>query len=203
MTGRFQWIGFLALAVISYVLATAVGGSGFIAAFVGGLATTLTGRGVGESIIEFTSTEGEIFSLGVFFIFGIIAASLIPGITAVVILYAVLSLTLIRILPVAVSFIKSGLRSESVIFMGWFGPRGLASIVLMLITLNDAPGIPGLPIIAVVVSTTVLLSVFAHGITANPAITWYAGKMASLSPDAPELKEVREQPTRMHVTVKE
>jgi NhaP-type Na+/H+ or K+/H+ antiporter len=87
--------------------------------------------------------------------------------------------------------------------MGWFGPRGLASIVLMLITLNDAPGIPGLQIIAVVVSTTVLISVFAHGITANPAITWYAGKMASLSPDAPELKEVREQPTRIHVTVKE
>jgi NhaP-type Na+/H+ or K+/H+ antiporter len=201
MTGRFQWIGFLALAVISYVAATAVGGSGFIAAFVGGFATTLTGRGVGESIIEFTSTEGEIFSLGVFFIFGIIAASLIPGITAVVILYAVLSLTLIRIVPVAVSFIKSGLRSESVIFMGWFGPRGLASIVLMLITLNDAPGIPGLQIIAVVVSTTVLLSVFAHGITANPAISWYAGKMASLSPDAPELKEVKEQPTRTNVSV--
>jgi NhaP-type Na+/H+ or K+/H+ antiporter len=199
MTGRFQWIGFLALAVISYVAATAVGGSGFIAAFVGGFATTLTGRGVGESIIEFTSTEGEIFGLGVFFIFGIIAASLIPGITAVVIFYAVLSLTLIRIVPVAVSFIKSGLRSESVIFMGWFGPRGLASIVLMLITLNDAPGIPGLPIIAVVVSTTVLLSVFAHGITANPAITWYARKMASLSPDAPELKEVKEQPTRRNV----
>ena len=196
MTGRFQWIGFLALAVISYVVATAVGGSGFIAAFVGGFATTLTGRGVGESIIEFTSTEGEIFSLGVFFVFGVIVASLIPGITAIVILYAVLSLTLIRILPVAVSFIKSGLRSETVLFMGWFGPRGLASIVLLLITLNDAPDIPGLPIIAVVVSTTVLISVFAHGISANPAITWYARKMASLDPCAPELNEVVVSPTR-------
>jgi NhaP-type Na+/H+ or K+/H+ antiporter len=196
MTGRFQWIGFLALAVISYVVATAVGGSGFIAAFVGGFATTLTGRGVGESMIEFTSTEGEIFSLGVFFVFGVIAANLIPGITPFVIFYAVLSLTLIRILPVALSFIKSGLRSETVLFMGWFGPRGLASIVLLLITLNDAPDIPGLPIIAVVVSTTVLISVFAHGISANPAITWYARKMASSDPCAPELKEVVESPTR-------
>jgi NhaP-type Na+/H+ or K+/H+ antiporter len=196
MTGQFQWIGFLALAVISYVVATAVGGSGFIAAFVGGFATTLTGRGVGESMIEFTSTEGEIFSLGVFFVFGVIAASLIPGITAIVILYAVLSLTIIRILPVAVSFIKSGFRSETVLFMGWFGPRGLASIVLLLITLNDAPDIPGLPVIAVVVSTTVLISVFAHGISANPAITWYARKMASSDPCAPELKEVVESPTR-------
>jgi NhaP-type Na+/H+ or K+/H+ antiporter len=196
MTGQFQWIGFLALAVISYVAATAVGGSGFIAAFVGGFATTLTGNGVGESIIEFTSTEGEIFSLGVFFVFGVIAASLIPGITPLVIFYAILSLTLIRILPVAVSFIKSGLRSETVLFMGWFGPRGLASIVLLLITLNDAPDIPGLPVIAVVVSTTVLISVFAHGISANPAISWYAGKIASSDPCAPELKEVVESPTR-------
>jgi len=203
MTGRFEWIGFLALAVISYVGATSVGGSGFIAAFVGGLATTLTGRGVGESMIEFTSTEGEIFSLGVFFIFGIIAAGLIPGITPVVILYAILSLTLIRILPVAVSLIKTGLHSESVMFMGWFGPRGLASIVLMLIMLNDATDIPGLQTIAVVVSATVLFSVFAHGISANPAITWYARKMASLPADAPELKEVLESPTRTNLMVKD
>jgi len=203
MTGRFEWIGFLALAVISYVGATSVGGSGFIAAFVGGLATTLTGRGVGESMIEFTSTEGEIFSLGVFFIFGIIAAGLIPGITPLVILYVILSLTLIRILPVAVSLIKTGLHSESVLFMGWFGPRGLASIVLMLIMLNVATDIPGLQTIAVVVSATVLFSVFAHGISANPAITWYARKMASLPADAPELKEVLESPTRTNLMVKD
>ncbi|MDD1696759.1 MAG: hypothetical protein LUQ36_00170 [Methanoregula sp.] len=99
MRGRFQWIGFLSLAVISYAAAIAVGGSGFIAAFVGGFATTLQGRGVSESIIEFTSTWGEIFSFVVFFIFGIIAASLLPGITAAILLCAVLSLTLIRILP--------------------------------------------------------------------------------------------------------
>jgi NhaP-type Na+/H+ or K+/H+ antiporter len=203
MRGRFQWIGFLALAVISYAAATAVGGSGFIAAFVGGLATSLAGRGVGESIIKFTSTDGEIFSLGVFFIFGVIAASLLSGITQTVILYAVLSLTLIRILPVALSLLKTGLKTDSVLFIGWFGPRGLASIVLLLITLNEAPDIPGLQTIAVVVSTTVLFSVFAHGISANPAITWYARKMASLPADAPELREVLESPTRMNVTVQD
>jgi NhaP-type Na+/H+ or K+/H+ antiporter len=80
--------------------------------------------------------------------------------------------------------------------MGWFGPRGLASIVLLLITLNDAPDITGLPIIAVVVSTTVLISVFAHGISANPAIAWYARKMASSDPCAPELNEVVVSSTR-------
>ena len=80
MQGRFSWIGFLALAIISFIAADAVGGSGFIAAFVGGLATSVTGRHVGESVIEFTATGGEIFSLAVFFIFGILAASLLSGI---------------------------------------------------------------------------------------------------------------------------
>jgi NhaP-type Na+/H+ or K+/H+ antiporter len=130
------------------------------------------------------------------------AASLVPGITTVVILYAILSLTLIRILPVALSLIKTGLQSDSVLFIGWFGPRGLASIVLLLITLNDAPDISGLQTIEVVVGTTILFSVFAHGITANPSITWYARKMALLPADAPELKEVVESPTRTNLMVK-
>jgi NhaP-type Na+/H+ or K+/H+ antiporter len=203
MRGRFQWIGFLALAVISYVVAIAIGGSGFIAAFVGGFATTLTGRGVGDSIIEFTSTWGEVFSLVVFFVFGMIAASLLSGITTAIIVYAVLSLTLIRILPVAVSLIKTGLKPNSILFMGWFGPRGLASIVLLLITLNEAPDLPGLQTIAVAVTITVLISVFAHGISANPAISWYAKKIALLPSDAPELKGVVESPTRMQVTVRD
>ena len=202
MRGKFSWIGFLALAIISFVLADAVGGSGFIAAFVGGFATTITGNHVSESIIEFTATGGEIFSLAVFFIFGILVASLLPGITLAIIIYAVLSLTLIRMLPVAISLVKTRLRPESVIFIGWFGPRGLASIVLLLITLNDAPGIPGLQTIAVVVSTTILISVFAHGLSANPLINWYAGKVATLPADAPELKEVVEPLTRTQVTVK-
>lgn len=196
MRGRFQWIGFLALALISFIAADAIGGSGFIAAFVGGIATTLTGRHVMESIIEFTATGGEILSLAVFFLFGVIASSLLSGITLVIFIYAVLSLTLIRMLPVAISLVKTRLKPESVLFIGWFGPRGLASIVLLLITLNEAPGIPGLKTIGIVVCTTVLLSVFAHGITAKPAIDWYGRKMAFLPADAPELKDVVESPTR-------
>jgi len=87
--------------------------------------------------------------------------------------------------------------------MGWFGPRGLASIVLLLITLNEAPDLPGLQTIAVAVTITVLISVFAHGISANPAISWYAKKIALLPSDAPELKGVVESPTRMQVTVRD
>jgi len=201
MTGRFQWIGFLSLAIMSFVLADALGGSGFIAAFVGGIATTITGKHVSESIIEFTSTGGELCSLAVFFIFGVLVASLFNGVTWFVVLYAIFSLTVIRMIPVAISLIKTKLQPESVLFMGWFGPRGLASIVLLLITINEAPGIPGLSTIMVVVSLTVLFSVFAHGISAKPAIDRYAKKMAALPPDAPELKDVVESATRLQATV--
>ncbi len=194
--GRFQWIGFLALALTSYVAATALGGSGFIAAFMGGIGTSLVGKHVGESIIEFTSTIGEVFSLLVFFVFGVIAAAIMPGVTWLAAIYAVASLTVVRMVPVALCMVKTRLHPESILFMGWFGPRGLASIVLLLITLNEAPDIPGLQTVGVVVSLTVLFSVFAHGITAMPWIDHYARTVSSLPADAPEKKEVTESPTR-------
>jgi NhaP-type Na+/H+ or K+/H+ antiporter len=202
MRGRFQWIGFLALALISFVVADAMGGSGFIAAFVGGLATTLTGRKVAESIVEFTSAGGEIISLAVFFIFGIIAAGILIGINPLTGVYAILSLTLIRMVPVAISLIRTGLKPVSVLFMGWFGPRGLASIVLLLIMLNETPGLPGLKTISEVVSLTVLFSVFAHGLTADPLSRWYASKVSAMPPEAQERQEAQENPTRSNITVK-
>jgi NhaP-type Na+/H+ or K+/H+ antiporter len=196
MTGRFRWIGFLALALISFIAADSVGGSGFIAAFVSGLATTVTGKGVGESVIEFTETGGQILSLGVFFIFGIIAASLLPGLDGLVILYAVLSLTVIRMVPVAISLAGTRLSRSTVGFIGWFGPRGLASIVLMLIALDEAPDLPGIHTIGVVVTTTILISVFVHGFSAAPAIERYEKNVEQLPDDAPERIDVAELPTR-------
>jgi NhaP-type Na+/H+ or K+/H+ antiporter len=197
MTGRFTWIGFLALALISFIGADAVGGSGFIAAFIGGMVTAATGKHVGEAVIEFTETGGQILSLGVFFIFGIVFATTLAGITVAVIFYAILSLTVIRMVPVAISLIGTRLQRTSVGFIGWFGPRGLASIVLLLIVLDEAPELPGLGTIGVVVATTILISVFAHGISAAPLIDRYARKVAVLSPEAPERREVVELPTRM------
>ncbi len=202
MRGRFQWIGFLALALISFVAADAMGGSGFIAAFVGGLATTLTGRKVAETIVEFTSAGGEVISLAVFFIFGILAATILIGINPFTVVYAILSLTLIRMVPVALSLIRTGLKPASVLFMGWFGPRGLASVVLLLIMLNETPGLPGLKTISEVVSLTVLFSVFAHGITADPLSRWYASQVAAMPQDAHERRETGENPTRINIKVK-
>jgi NhaP-type Na+/H+ or K+/H+ antiporter len=98
----------------------------------------------------------------------------------------VLSLTLIRMLPVAISLRGTGLNRSTVLFMGWFGPRGLASIVLGLVYLEGEAILHGEPIIDIAVSATVLLSIFAHGFTALPGISRYATAIARLDDNAPE-----------------
>jgi NhaP-type Na+/H+ or K+/H+ antiporter len=101
---------------------------------------------------------------------------------------------------VAISLLGVHLGRESVLFLGWFGPRGLASIVLLLIAIDEAGSIAGMQTISLVVITTVFFSVFAHGSTAHPAIRWYTGRVAALPPDAPEQKEGKELPTRQGVS---
>ena len=91
-----------------------------------------------------------------------------------------------RMLPVALALIGSGLSRPTVLFMGWFGPRGLASIVLGLVYLKSEINLPGEPTIRLAILTTVLLSIFAHGLSARPGIRLYARKVDSLRQGAPE-----------------
>ena len=95
-----------------------------------------------------------------------------------------LSLTVVRMLPVAVALVGSGLDRATVLFMGWFGPRGLASIVLGLVFLEHTAGAGMHPAILSAVRATVLLSIFAHGVTATPGIAWYARRVGRAVPDA-------------------
>ncbi len=90
-------------------------------------------------------------------------------------------------LPVALALVGTGLDRATVIFMGWFGPRGLASIVLGLVYLEGKTHLPGERTIVLTVMATVLLSIFAHGLSAKPGIALYAKRIAALGPDAPEL----------------
>lgn len=151
-----------------------IGASMFIAAFVAGLAVQLTYPDVGKHSVEFTEQWGHVLSFAVFFLLGMMAARLssVPGVA--VFLYAALSLTLIRMLPVAVSLIGMRLSRATVFFMGWFGPRGLASVVLGLVFLEHEAHLPGESVISTTVLVTVLLSIFAHGATASPGINIYA-----------------------------
>src|SRR3712207_570166 len=173
MTDSFQRLALLALALIAWALADQIGGNGFIAAFVGGLAVGPTVEHVGERLIRFTEAEGQLLNLSVFFIFGVLAIGLIQPLSWEVVLYALLSLTVIRMLPVALSLLRTRLGGVSVLFAGWFGPRGLASIVLVLIVVAEAPLLAGREEIRVVVASTVLISVLLHGVTACPITAVY------------------------------
>jgi NhaP-type Na+/H+ or K+/H+ antiporter len=106
--------------------------------------------------------------------------------TAPIVLYAVLSLSLIRMLPVALALRGTRLHRSSVLFMGWFGPRGLASIVLGLVYLDNEVRLPGESTIRLAIMATVLLSIAAHGLTALPGIRRYARAVAALAPTAVE-----------------
>jgi sodium/hydrogen antiporter len=197
MTGSFRRLALLALAIIAWALADQIGGNGFIAAFVGGLAVRPTVESVGEQLIRFTEAEGQLLNLSVFFIFGVLVVGLIQPLSWEVAVYALLSLTVIRMLPVALSLMGTHLRGVSVLFMGWFGPRGLASIVLGLVVVTEAPLLGGRGEMGVVVALTVLLSVLLHGVTAAPLSAVYVRRVEGMAASAPEKREMGDLLTRV------
>jgi NhaP-type Na+/H+ or K+/H+ antiporter len=131
---------------------------------------------VGKHSVEFTEEWGQVFNLAVFFLFGLIIAGESGGFGMASFIYALLSLTVVRMLPVALSLIGSGLDKGTVAFMGWFGPRGLASIVLGLVYLEQEKHLPGEQVTRHAVMATVLLSIFAHGLSAQPGIRMLSRK---------------------------
>jgi sodium/hydrogen antiporter len=197
MTDSFQRLALLVLAIFSWALADQIGGNGFIAAFVGGLAAGPTVERVGRRLMNFTEAEGQLLNLSVFFIFGVLVVRVIQPLRWEVVLYVVLSLTVIRMLPVALSLMGTHLGGVSVLFVGWFGPRGLASIVLGLIVVEEAPLLAGRDEMMLVVALTVLLSVLLHGVTAAPLSAVYARRVERMAAGVPEKQEAVELPTRM------
>jgi sodium/hydrogen antiporter len=171
---EFEQLAMAALAVIAWLLADHAGGNGFIAAFVGGAAAGTAAGPLRDRVLEFTEDEGQILNLAVFFIFGVFAADALGEATWQMVAYAVLSLTVVRMVPVALAVIGLGLRPATVAFLGWFGPRGLASIILALVVVEEEPALAGLDQIFLVMTVTVLLSILAHGVTAVPITRRYA-----------------------------
>jgi len=174
------------LPVLCLLVSDALGASAFIAAFVAGLAVQKGFKDAGKLSLEFGETWGQLINLSVFFLFGMVVARNWGQFDLRVAAYAVVSLTVVRMLPVAIALIGSKLSRSSVLFMGWFGPRGLASIVLGLVYLEQEIDLPGEPTLRLATMATVLLSIFAHGLSAHPGITLYARKVGTLGPDAPE-----------------
>ena len=179
----FQQIGVVALALLCLAVSEIVGASMFIASFVAGLSVQVGFKDAGKHSVEFAEEWGQLFNLSVFFLFGVLVVRDWPQFSMASWLYAFLSLTVVRMLPVAIALIGTGLSWASVVFMGWFGPRGLASIVLGLVYLEQEMHLPGEQTIRFTVMVTVLLSIFAHGLSAMPGIDLYARQLGSLRGD--------------------
>ena len=186
MTRAGQQLAMLALAVIAWWLAEkVVGGNGFIAAFAAGMMVRFGFEDAEQPMFEFSGAFGDLLVSIVFFFFGVSSGILLGKMPGKFWLYAVLSLTLVRMIPVGISLIKTRLHFSSVLFLGWFGPRGLASIVLGLVFLEQEVLLPGEPVIELAVIATVMLSIFAHGISTAPGINLYARQMDRLPADSP------------------
>ena len=176
-------IGPLAGAALAFGIAAPIGGSGFIAAFAGGMAFGGLLRGGSERVDSLLDEAGAVLGAITFVVFG--AVLLGPGLghlTAAMVGYALLSLTVVRMLPVAVSLLGSGARPPTIGFLGWFGPRGLASIVFAVM-LEEGSELPHEETILLTVYATVGLSVLLHGVTAAPLAGRYAAWFASGSRD--------------------
>jgi sodium/hydrogen antiporter len=186
MAKSFEQLGVVALPLFCMLASKATDASMFIAAFVAGLAVQFGFKEAAHGSIEFAEDWGEVVNLSVFFLFGMIVARDWQDFTVAHVLYAVLSLTVVRMLPVALALIGTRLNRATVLFMGWFGPRGLASIVLGLVYLAHETHSPGEPTIRLAVMVTVLLSIFAHGLSALPGTHLYAARIATLDASAPE-----------------
>ncbi len=186
MTPTYQRLSVLALAALAYLGAETVTGNGFIAAFVSGLCFGATARDQCTTVHEFAEREGQLLAMLTWTLFGaVIAGPRLGDIGWTTIGYAIASLALVRIAAVAIAMIRSRLHPETVLFLGWFGPRGLASVLFALLVV-ERTGIPAADDITTVVSATVLISVYAHGLTATPWAARLARRMRTLGVYAPE-----------------
>ncbi len=191
----FQGIGILSLAVFTYAAAELIGGNGFIAAFIGGLVFGNSVRHPCTFLFEFMESEGQLLMLITFLVFG--AALLPQGIAdanPIFFAYAILSLTVIRMVPIALSLVGARLQLPTQLFLGWFGPRGLASILFVLLILEQSEMLHREELLSITV-ITVALSAVLHGVSAAPFARIY-GRMAARMGECEENRPVAEMPMR-------
>ena len=165
----------IALALSIFALAEYLGGSGFIACFVGGLLFGVIAKNHKQKLIMAAEGIGDSLALVTWTLFGAAGVGwALTNIEIPFVIYAILSLTIVRMLPVFISLTKSGINRSGKLFMGWFGPRGLASIVFVVMIMNKE--LPNKDPIALIVVITIFLSVLLHGLSANPSVNWLAKK---------------------------
>lgn len=191
---NFEKLSGVALALLAWSGALLIGGNGFIAAFVAGMSISCFADDIGESLRAFGEAEGQLFALATFLLFGmIIVVPSLQNADVNSVIYALLSLTIIRMLPVAISVFGLKLHQPTILFLGWFGPRGLASLLFGLLVISEFDVTHGNQILNIA-TITVLMSIMAHGLSAVPGVNWYAASVHAVStPDSME-----HQPTAEH-----
>jgi sodium/hydrogen antiporter len=184
--------------LLAYQGAVTIGGNGFIAAFAGGILFGAATRQRLAEPVQFTETLGLAGSFLVWSLFGalFVGELLTQDLSARPIVYAILSLTVIRMVPVAIALIGTHLRRATVAFMGWFGPRGLASVVFTLLALEEIERSGGAMLLETV-TWTILLSVVLHGISASPLAARYGASIAKAG-KIPEKAPAGEPRIRVH-----
>ena len=179
----------LVIALATYVLVVAIDGNGFVAAFVCGVgfgtSSRRTSHGARADVVdehrlerelEFTHLAAQLLGFAVWFVFGeSVLGSLSSAHLGGAVLYALLSLTLLRMAPVALSLVGLTLPWDTVLLAGWLGPRGLASLIFAILAADAIGGTDG-EFVLTVIAVTVVLSVFAHGLSAGPLARWYAAR---------------------------
>ncbi len=194
--GVYRQLATVSIAVAAFALAGLTGGNGFIAAFTAGLAFGYVARRQCSGVQDFTEDEGELLSAVTFVIFGaVLVGPVLDELSWPTAAYALGSLTVVRVVPVLVALTGSGTLWETRLFLGWFGPRGLASILFTLLVLEDLDSSVADPI-AEVALWTVLGSVFLHGVTASPWAGRLSRRLAGVTQPMPELAPAPELPTR-------
>lgn len=178
ITDSWEQLPVTALALSCFTLAQVLGGSGFIAAFVGGLLFGALTKRHKHQLLLSAESMGDTLALITWVIFGAgVIVDILDYVTWQVVGYAVLSLTLVRIVPVLISLSGAKLSLGEKLFMGWFGPRGLASIVFAVIVFVQQ--LPGGDTLSATVVVTVLLSIIAHGLSARPLVARLAARQSA------------------------
>jgi NhaP-type Na+/H+ or K+/H+ antiporter len=174
MTRDWRLIAAPILALLAFAVADPIGGSGFIAAFVAGITFGTQIRSVYPDICDFSEGVSHLLTVVAFLIFGaLILGPSVSSMSWTMVAFAVVSLTIVRMIPVSLALIGTGLRIPTVAYVGWFGPRGIASLVFAGTVVVESDAVAA-PFVVAVVSVTVALSVFAHGASAVPLSQMYA-----------------------------
>jgi sodium/hydrogen antiporter len=184
--GEPRWVQILtvATALLAAGIALGLGGSIFIAAFVGGFVFGGARRGAVGEVGYLVDQGGELLGALTFLVFGaVILGPSLDDLGWELVLYALLSLTVVRMVPVALATLGTRARPPTIAFLGWFGPRGLASIVFAVILLEEAH-LPHQDTLLLAVVATVGLSVYAHGVSALPLTARYVRWYESHPPDS-------------------